>query len=161
MKSSTEFGLNCHFTILFFYLTQVIVYVRTFNTESMQAIFRELCASKNYSVFYLECQKDVHGKSQWLPLNRCAAASTPHPPQTPETSATLTETNPAAPPPMHLEPAPPLSPPLPPAEPLLQLAHSVSPLSPVYHTKVLLYKGIVDKGIIHTKVLLDKGIVRN
>ena len=39
----------------------------------MQAIFRELCASKNYSVFYLECQKDVHGKSQWLPLNRCVA----------------------------------------------------------------------------------------
>jgi hypothetical protein len=31
----------------------------------------------------------------------------------------------------------------------------------VYHTKVLLYKGIIDKGIIHTKVLLDKGIVRN
>ena len=29
---------------------------------SMQAIFRELCASKNYSVSYLECQKDVHGK---------------------------------------------------------------------------------------------------
>ena len=28
----------------------------------MQAIFRELCASKNHSVFYLECQKDVHRK---------------------------------------------------------------------------------------------------
>ena len=31
----------------------------------------------------------------------------------------------------------------------------------VYHTKVLLDKGIIDKGIIRTKVLLDKGIVRN
>ena len=33
----------------------------------------------------------------------------------------------------------------------------------VCHTKVLLYKGIIDKGIIHAKVLLDKlkGIVRN
>ena len=31
----------------------------------------------------------------------------------------------------------------------------------VYHTKVLLYKGIIVKGIIHTKVLLNKGIIRN
>ena len=31
----------------------------------------------------------------------------------------------------------------------------------VYHTKVLLYKGIIDKGIIRTKVLLNKGIIRN
>ena len=31
----------------------------------------------------------------------------------------------------------------------------------VYHTKVLLYKGIIVEGIIHTKVLPDKGIVRN
>ena len=28
----------------------------------------------------------------------------------------------------------------------------------VYHTKVLLYKGIIDKCIIRTKVLLNKGI---
>ena len=34
-------------------------------------------------------------------------------------------------------------------------------LQKVCHTKVLLDKGIIDKGIIHTKVLLDKGIVRN
>ena len=31
----------------------------------------------------------------------------------------------------------------------------------VYHTKVLLYEGIIVKGIIHTKVLLNKGIIRN
>ena len=31
----------------------------------------------------------------------------------------------------------------------------------VCHTKVLLDKGIIDKGIIHTKVLLNKCIVRN
>ena len=29
---------------------------------------------------------------------------------------------------------------------------------PVYQTKVLLDKGIIDKGIIRTKVLQDKGI---
>ena len=34
-------------------------------------------------------------------------------------------------------------------------------ISRVCHTKVLLYKGITDRGIIHTKVVLDKGIVRN
>ena len=33
----------------------------------MQAIFRELCASKNYSVFYLEDQKDVHRKKSMSP----------------------------------------------------------------------------------------------
>ena len=33
----------------------------------MQAISLELCASKSYSVFYLEYQKDVHGKKSMSP----------------------------------------------------------------------------------------------
>ena len=37
----------------------------------------------------------------------------------------------------------------------------LDPHCTVYHTKVLLYKGIIVKGIIHTKVLLNKGIIRN
>ena len=43
-------------------------------------------------------------------------------------------------------------------DPLLHIAPCTKP---VYHSKVLQDKGIIDKGIIRTKVLQDKGIVRN